>query len=72
MYSYAFIFYVEEDNQVYIIETNLDDLEAKTDTLSVHLEQYFKRTPDEFYNFDEDETLETDAEIRVKIVDGVA
>lgn len=74
MYSYAFIFYVEEDNRVYIIETNLDDLEAQTDKLSVYLEKYFARTDDEdsletaAESLEtEAELLETEAEIRAKI-----
>lgn len=62
MHSYAFIFFVLEDNMVYLIETNLDDLEANSDKLSVYLEEYLKRTCD-------DQRFKDEADMRVKIID---
>lgn len=66
MYSYAFIYYLEEDNNVYIFETNLDDVEAKTDKLSVAMEEYMQsREADEDF-------WKNEAELRGKIVDSVS
>lgn len=62
MYSHAFIFYLEEDNGVYIFETNLDDFEANTDKLSVNLEKYVlhPQTKEEF--------LSIESEVHNKII----
>lgn len=66
MYSYAFIYYLKENNGVYILEHALDDLEVKIDKLSVKLEDYVrcKESDDDFKS--------KEGEIRNVIVDTYA
>lgn len=50
MYSYAFVYYLKENNDVYILESNLDIAEARVDEVSVLLENYirFKENHEDF------------------------
>ncbi|XP_037045841.1 E3 ubiquitin-protein ligase arih1-like isoform X2 [Bradysia coprophila] len=42
MYSYAYVYYLKESNEVYILETNLDFIEGAVDAVSVLLENYIR------------------------------
>lgn len=66
MYSYAFVFYLKENNQVHILESALDNIEAKTDRVSVLLENYIDSKDNE------DDFLAQEATIRCNVVDGAA
>lgn len=50
MYSYAFIYYLKENNSVYMLECKLNDFEARVDKLSEALESYIriKENDDDF------------------------
>lgn len=41
MYSYAYLYFLEENSRVNLLEFNMDCLEATTDKLSENLEKYF-------------------------------
>lgn len=66
MYSYALIYYLKENNGVYILEHALDDLEVKIDKLSVKLEDYV-RAKENAVDFESKE-----GDIRKYIVDNYA
>lgn len=42
MYSYAFVYYLKENNEVHILETNLDIIEGRLDEVAVTLENYIR------------------------------
>ncbi|KAG4079792.1 hypothetical protein HA402_014923 [Bradysia odoriphaga] len=42
MYSYAFVYYLNESNEVYILEINFDYIEGAVDAVSVLLEDYIR------------------------------
>lgn len=66
MYSYAFVYYLRECNQVCIFEIALEDIEANTDRVSVLLENYIRKKENED-NFSQEELP-----MRRSIIDGAA
>ncbi len=67
MYSYAFVYYLKENNQVYILESNLDNIEAKVDKTSVALEDYIRLKEN-----DDDNFLTKEGPIRDTIINDAA
>lgn len=64
MYSYAFVFYLKEDNGVYLFENTLDYIESKADMASVAMENYIRlKEENELFAIKE-------KDIRFSILDG--
>lgn len=66
MYSYAFVYYLKENNQVYILESNLDLIEAKIDRVSVMFEEYIRLKENSA------EFAEKEPPLRISILDTAA
>lgn len=66
MNSHAFIYYLSENNGVYIFEVMLEDLEGRIDKVALDLENYIriKENQDDFSN--------KEGKIRDSIVDAIA